>query len=129
MVFGTFDLLHPGHMFLINEARRRGRVVAVVARDETVERIKGRLPVQAEGMRREAIESRYPDVTAVPGSRTDFLDPVRIHKPDILLLGYDQQFPPGVTAADIPCTIVRAAAHRPEQFKSSLMKKQRRNAS
>ena len=43
MVAGTFDLIHPGHLYLIQEARKLGKVVVVVGRDKNVERVKGRI--------------------------------------------------------------------------------------
>ncbi|MDD5055498.1 MAG: adenylyltransferase/cytidyltransferase family protein [Candidatus Peribacteraceae bacterium] len=124
MVCGTFDLLHPGHVFFIEEAKRHGHVIVVVARDETVKRIKGKLPAETLGQRMAAVERRFPDVTVVEGSASDFLESLRKHRPDTLLLGYDQKLPPGVTEADVLCPILRAGSHRPELFKSSLMKRE-----
>jgi FAD synthetase len=122
MVFGTFDLLHPGHRYLIDEARKRGRVTVVVARAENVKRIKGRRPDQTDEERVTAIKSAYPDVMVVLGSDGDFLAPIRTLRPDLLLFGYDQRLPPGVTESDLLCPIERAEAHRPDLFKSSLMR-------
>jgi FAD synthetase len=122
MICGTFDLLHPGHIFFIEEAARLGRVIVVVARDETVERIKGRKPVETLESRKRSIEQRFPEATVVEGSVSDFLEPVRKHHPDLLLLGYDQALPPRVMEADLACRVIRATAHHPEKFKSSLMK-------
>ncbi len=123
MVFGTFDLLHPGHRFLIDEARQRGDVTVVVARAENVARIKGQPPEQSDTERIRALEEAYPDITVILGDSEDFLKPVRETSPDLLLFGYDQKLPPGVSEADLPCPLERASAHRPEVFKSSLMKK------
>ena len=37
MAFGTFDLLHPGHEFYINEAQKHcAELVVVIARDSRV---------------------------------------------------------------------------------------------
>lgn len=123
MVFGTFDWLHPGHLSLIAQAKERGDVTVVVARDLNVERIKGRVPDQNEGVRMRAISTAVPDVHVVLGDGTDFLSPLRTYQPDLILLGYDQKLPPGVTEALLGCAIERAEAHAPEQFKSSLMRK------
>ena len=46
--------------------------------------------------------------------------------PLALLLGYDQQLPPGVTEADLPCAVQRLPAYRPEEFKSSLLQEKER---
>ena len=121
MIFGTFDGLHPGHVFVIEQARTHGRVTAIVARDENVLRIKGRLPKQPEAVRVQAIESRFPDVSAVLGDPEDFLKPLRAAKPDRILLGYDQRLPPGVTEADFGCPVQRLPAHEPQKWKSSLL--------
>lgn len=121
MLFGTFDRLHPGHVFLIEEASRLGKVTVVVAQDETVLRIKGRKPRESLTQRKKVIEQRFPGAKVIAGSARDFLEPIRTHQPDIILLGYDQKLPPGVTEGDLP-KMLRAKAHKPEKFKSSLMK-------
>ena len=44
MVFGTFDYLHEGHKDFFRQAKQYGdELVVVVARDETVKQIKGKL--------------------------------------------------------------------------------------
>lgn len=123
MVFGTFDLLHEGHHFLINDARSRGRVTIVVAQGKNVERIKGRPPQETDDERIAALRAAFPDTTVVLGDPTDFLKPLRDLKPDLLLFGYDQKLPPRVQEVDLPCPMERAESHCPEVFKSSLMKK------
>lgn len=48
LVFGTFDLLHPGHQsFLQQAAALGGYLTVVVARDMAVAHTKGRRPVQS----------------------------------------------------------------------------------
>ena len=122
LIFGTFDGLHPGHHFVIDKARSRGDVTVVVARDRNVDRIKGRMARQPEEERAEAIRRAYPDVTVILGDSVDFLAPLRTVKPDLILLGYDQRLPPGVTEADFPCPVERLEAFEPEKYKSSLWK-------
>ena len=39
-VFGTFDLLHKGHRFVLDQAEERGDLFVVIARDSTVKTIK-----------------------------------------------------------------------------------------
>ena len=122
MVFGTFDLLHEGHKFLLIEAGKRGDVTVIVARDRNVERIKALKPTEPEEQRREALKEAFPDYTVLLGDPMDFLTPVREIKPDLILLGYDQKFPPGVTEKDLKTltkSIERLPAHKPDTFKSS----------
>ena len=124
LVFGTFDGLHPGHRFLLNGAEKRGDLFVVVARDANVERIKGRPPAQPEHERQRAVHEAYPSARIILGDPHDFLVPVREVAPDLILLGYDQQLPPGVTDADFPCSVERMEAFEPEKWKSSKLRKE-----
>jgi FAD synthetase len=120
LLFGTFDHLHPGHEFLIREAMKRGDVTVVVARDANVEKIKGRMPRQTEEERKAAIEKKFPSVRLILGDAEDFLAPVRSVSPDLILLGYDQKLPPGVSEADIQVPVERLPGHETHKWKSSL---------
>ncbi len=120
MVFGTFDHFHPGHKFVLDEAGKRGEVIVIVATDAHVGQIKGRKPDQNESQRIRVLRSHYPDYTIALGDPDDFMAPLKHYKPDLILLGYDQQMPPGVSLEDLPCPIERLAAFEPEKHKSSL---------
>ena len=120
LVFGTFDLLHPGHRFVLTEAGKRGDVHVVVARDLNVRAIKGRMPKQSEQERFAALKQAFPKAEVILGDPNDFLAPVRAIKPDLILLGYDQKLPPSVTEKDLHCPIERLGAFEPEKWKSSL---------
>jgi len=49
LVFGTFDILHKGHLNFFKQAREHGDyLIAVVARDRTVKEIKGKPPIESE---------------------------------------------------------------------------------
>ena len=123
LICGTFDTLHPGHRFVIREAMKKGEVTVIVACDRNVVRIKGRRPEQTEQVRQSVLQNAFPAVTAVLGDPEDFLRPVREIMPDLILLGYDQQLPPGVTEEDLPCPVERLPSFRAEEFKSSLRRK------
>ncbi len=120
LLFGTFDHLHPGHLFVLDEAAKRGEVFVVIARDTNVERIKGRSPDESEEQRKAAVMAASPGAAVFLGDPENFLVPVREIRPDLIVLGYDQRLPPGVTDADLPCPVERLPAHHPDQFKSSL---------
>lgn len=122
LVFGTFDLVHPGHRFLFAEASKRGKLTIVVARDRNVQRIKGRLPVQDEDERMSHVRMAAPHADVVLGDAHDFLVPVKAIDPDIIVLGYDQRLPPGVMEGDLPHEIVRLPAFEPDKYKSSLLR-------
>jgi len=57
MLFGTFDLLHPGHINLFKQAKKHADdLIIVVARDKTVKRIKSFLPALSEIDRKRNLE-------------------------------------------------------------------------
>ena len=122
LVFGTFDRLHPGHLFLLKEAGKRGELFVVVARDANVKRIKGKDPAESEEDRKAAIEKVFPDARVLLGDLHNFLAPLATAKPDLILLGYDQKLPPGVAMEDLPCPVERLPSFHPDKYKSSLGK-------
>lgn len=92
MATGVFDLLHPGHVFFLTEARKLGdELVVVVARDQTARRLK-REPYVPEHIRREMVEALKPVDRAVLGSQTDIYETVVREQPQIIALGYNQQW-------------------------------------
>lgn len=54
---GCFDLFHAGHLAWLERAARHGPLVVSVGRDETVERLKGRPPVDDERHRLALVRS------------------------------------------------------------------------
>ncbi len=90
VVAGTFDIIHPGHIMLIYEAWKRGRVYVIVARDSSVEKFKGRLPIIPEEQRLQVVSSIKYVYQALLGDKNDILKPIERLKPDIILLGPDQ---------------------------------------
>lgn len=125
LTFGTFDHFHPGHQYLLREAASLGDLHVVIARDSNVEHIKGRVPEWDESQRLSAVQEAFPDATVILGDPEDYLRPIAEINPDLILLGYDQRLPPGVTESDLPCEIRRCEAFRPEEFKSSLRRADR----
>ncbi|MEM0056864.1 MAG: adenylyltransferase/cytidyltransferase family protein [Candidatus Geothermarchaeota archaeon] len=94
MVGGVFDLIHIGHIKLLEEAKKYVDLLAVVvARDETVEKLKGRRPINEERVRVEVVSKLKPVDVAILGDKSDYTKPVELIKPDIIFLGYDQELP------------------------------------
>jgi len=95
MATGTFDIIHPGHGFFLEEARKLGgkdtRLVVVLARDSTV-RARKRTPIVGEKQRLEVVRMLKPVDEAYLGSETDMFEIVHRIKPDIIAIGPDQKF-------------------------------------
>jgi len=91
MVTGTYDVFHPGHEFFLKKARSYGNELHVVlARDETVKKVKGHTPKNDEQKRLEKIQSLEYVTKAYLGNLGDKYKIVEEIKPDIICLGYDQ---------------------------------------
>lgn len=90
MATGVFDLLHPGHIHYLSEAKKLGdELVVVVARDSTAERLKHR-PIVREHERLEMVQALKPVDRAVLGNEGNIYDILSDLKPDVIALGYDQ---------------------------------------
>ncbi len=92
LITGTFDIIHPGHLNLIKQARGLGNfVVAIIARDANVLKIKGREPHFNENQRLINLQKLNLVDKVILG---DLIDPYKMildEKPDIIALGYDQK--------------------------------------
>jgi len=94
MASGVFDILHPGHIYFLEESKSLGdELVVVVAKDSTVRKRKHE-PITPEKMRLKMVESLKIVDKAVLGYEDDPLKVVEELKPDIIAIGYDQAFEP-----------------------------------
>lgn len=88
---GSFDIIHPGHLHTLEQAKALGDALVVsVARDTTFKENKKREPHHSEAMRRKLVSSLRSVDAAVLGSESDILETAIILNPDIIALGYDQ---------------------------------------
>lgn len=93
LIAGTFDILHPGHLFFISEAAKLGEVYVVVSTDKNAERFKGKRPIVPENQRLELVQGLKNVKQAKLGrSDNDTLKTVEEIAPDIILLGPDQKY-------------------------------------
>lgn len=131
LVFGTFDLLHAGHASLFSQARALGseddpvELHAVIARDATVEKLKGRAPEHDENERMRRV-SDYVDAVHL-GSLGDKYAVIETVRPDVIALGYDQthfldRLPEELEKRGLHPRIVRLEAHDPDRFKTSKLR-------
>jgi FAD synthetase len=92
---GVFDLLQLGHVKFLEEAKKAGgknaELIVIIARDSTVQKIKGRKPVMPESQRRALVESlKVVDEAVLGFENFDIGEVVDRIKPDVIALGYDQ---------------------------------------
>lgn len=91
MVAGSFEILHPGHVYLLKEAKKLGKVIVVVSSDYNFERFKKRKPIINANQRLEMVKSlKYVDEAVIGNPQDNIFEIILKIKPDILLLGPDQ---------------------------------------
>jgi len=88
---GVFDIIHPGHIHTLNAAKALGGVLVVaIATDKTAEKMKKRLPLHNQELRRELVSCLSMVDKAIVGHDDDIFQTVKKVKPNIIVLGYDQ---------------------------------------
>jgi glycerol-3-phosphate cytidylyltransferase len=92
---GTFDLLHVGHLALLNHCRTLGNVVAVgVASDEVVNRYKPNVPVIPLGQRMEMLRAlRCVDIV-LPYHELEYISGCKEVNADVFVIGEDWDIKP-----------------------------------
>ncbi len=108
LAFGSFDIVHPGHLSYLEAAKRLGdRLVVIVARDSSIRRFKRREPAFSERERVRLIGALKPVDLAVLGNRVrgkeDMFVVLKKYNPAVVALGYDQK----VGVADIERRLTR----------------------
>jgi len=124
MATGTFDIIHPGHGFYLEEAKKLGgddaRLVVVVARDSTV-RVKKRVPVVNEKQRLEVVKMLKPVDKAYLGYQRDMFLIVEEINPDIIVIGQDQKFDIIKLKEDLKKRNINADVIRISKYKNFLL--------
>ena len=88
---GTFDLLHPGHIYYLEESRKLGdELHVIVARDANV-RHKPK-PVIGEAQRLKVVQALRVVDFARLGDPSDMFRPIEEIDPVVITLGFNQHF-------------------------------------
>ena len=126
LVFGTFDIFHPGHEYFLKQAKKHGdELVVVVARDSTVKNIKGKMPINDEQYRLRVIQALdFVDKAVLGYESIDKYKIIEEIKPDIICLGYDQSafvddLEKKLHELELKTEIIRLGAYKPHLYKSS----------
>lgn len=120
---GTFDILHPGHVLYLSEARKLGdELFVIVARDSTIKH--KRKPLIPEEQRLFMVRSLRCVDHASLGSEEDMFKPIREIDPDIIALGFNQHWDEKdlqrkLDERGIRAKVVRIMASDPSPYASS----------
>jgi len=126
---GVFDIIHPGHIHTLNSAKALGDVlIVVVATDKTAQKMKKRVPLHNQKLRRELVDSLLMVDLCVVGSEEDIFKTVDLVRPEVIALGYDQVHQEkfiidGCRKLDLDVKVARLQSPIPE-FSSSKIEKE-----
>ena len=126
---GVFDIIHPGHIHTLNSAKALGDVlIVVVATDKTAQKMKKRMPLHNQKLRRELVDSLLMVDLCVVGSEEDIFKTVDLVRPEVIALGYDQVHQEkfiidGCRKLDLDVKVARLQSPIPE-FSSSKIEKE-----
>ncbi|MBI2660243.1 FAD synthase [Candidatus Woesearchaeota archaeon] len=129
MCAGTFDTIHPGHLFYLSEAKKYGdKLIVVVARDDTSESFKRKKPAHNERERLEKVRALGIVDEAVLGRHGNIFDIIKEIRPDVICLGYDQnvqknQVEEELNKRGLKAEVIRIGSYMPHMYKSSIIKK------
>jgi len=125
---GVFDIIHPGHIHTLNDAKKLGDVlVVVIATDKTAVKMKKRKPLHNAELRRELVSSLTMVDMCIIGDEEDIFKTVDLVKPEIIALGYDQThqekfITDGCKKINLDVKVARLESPRPETSSSSIEK-------
>jgi len=128
LVFGTFDILHLGHIYFLKNAKKHGgKLYVVVSRDSTVQEVKGKLPSHNEKERLKKIKELHFVDKAMLGNKVSKYSIIKKINPDIICLGYDQysftqDLKNELKKRDIKAKIIRLTPYKKHLYKSSKLR-------
>lgn len=88
---GTFDILHPGHVYFLEESRKLGDELWVIVSREKNVKHKPK-PVVSEEQRLTMIQALKCVDHAILGDRDDMFKPIHEINPAVITLGFNQYF-------------------------------------
>ena len=127
MCFGTFDLLHLGHLHYLQQAKKYGDYLIVVIATDKTKQTQHKKTIFSEQERCVLIQSLKIVDEAVIGYPDDHFRIIVEKKPDLICLGYDhpiseEKITHELAQRNLFPKIVRAAAYQPDRYKSSKIK-------
>jgi len=132
LTFWSFDIVHEGHKYYLSGAKKYARtLITIIARDETIERIKWNAPHNNQEIRKGQIEKLgLSNIILIWDTYNPYIW-LEIYKPKIIMLGYDQRWrfvewlPSQLQELWLSDTkILRMGSLEPDKYKSSLLRQE-----
>ena len=127
MCFGTFDILHLGHLNYFEQAKGHGdELLVVVARDSTKEN-QQKETIFNEDERLKLVQSLKIVDEAVLGNHEDHFKIIQERAPDVICLGYDhpiteKALEKELATRDVHPQILRMKPYKEDTQKASKIK-------
>lgn len=131
MIFGTFDMIHPGHEDMFRQARELAsdpHLIVSVARDSVAARLRKNRLQNDERARLRALEAHSSIDKAILGNEDGYVPHIAQEAPDIIALGYDQEgeyvenLKEELAAVGLSPRIIRLEPFKPEIYKTSKLR-------
>ncbi len=125
LIFGSFDILHFGHIHLFKHASEYGDSLSVVvAREENIKKHKKLEPFHTEKERVDMLKSISIIDEVLLGDEDDVYKIIDEVRPNTIALGYDQRLfvdkiAEKITEYGLNTRIVRIPAYRPDHCKTN----------
>ncbi len=130
LVFGTFDILHPGHLYFLREAKKHGEhLTVVVTPSSVVKQLKGKAPMFGEVHRVATVKlMSFVDQVRIGDRTLSTFEVLKKSKPDVICFGYDQQTLAKYVEAYYKAKkqkmqFIPIKPYNPKQYKSGRLKK------
>jgi FAD synthetase len=128
MTFGSFDILHKGHLNFFKQAKKKGDfLIVVLARDKNIKKIKKNYPHNFEKERKKKVSQIDIVDKVILGDLKDRYVAIKKYKPDVICLGYDQRvdlkdLKNRLSEFGLETRVCRLKAFYPEVYKSSKLR-------
>ena len=127
LVFGTFDGIHPGHIFFLKEAKKMGKLFVSVSSDKNASVLKKKELWKKEDERKKEIKKlKIADKVIIGDEKIGDWNIVGKIKPDIIALGYDQKkmkVALKLVSKKYGFEVRVIKSYKPKIYKSSLIKR------
>ena len=126
---GTFDILHPGHLYYLEQSKTLGdELTVIVARDANVKHKPQ--PIIPEEQRRRMVAALRCVDHSILGDKTDMFRPIEKIRPAIITIGFNQHFDEAIlrqqlTSRGLFAEIVRIGKYGDDELCSSRLVVQR----
>jgi FAD synthetase len=120
---GTFDVLHTGHLYYLEESRKLGdELFVIIARDANVKHKPK--PVIPEDQRLKMVAALKPVDHAVLGDLHDMFRPIDAIRPAVITIGFNQHFDEEklgseLRGRELSCDVVRIGKYSGDLYCSS----------